>query len=143
MALRDTEGLVRELARDLEPVRRIPRLRVVAVFLALAALGLAGVAVALLGLRPDVRAGTAHAPYLGIVAGLGLFSVAGLAAALGASVPGREALARSGLVALAAALAVWMAAFAVQLGAGAQLGPLDGSWLATSVRRPVACALAS
>ena len=134
MGVRKTERLVRELARDLAAVRRIPRLRVVALVLTAGALCLAALVVAALGLRPDVRAGTASASYLGIVAGLGLFSLGGLAAALGASVPGRELLARVGLAALAAALAIWMAALFAQLGGGARLGPLDGAWLRTSAR---------
>ena len=134
MGERKTEQLVLELARELIPVRRIPRLRVVALVLSVGALCLAALVVAVLGLRPDVRTGTASASYLGIVAGLGLFSLGGLAAALGASVPGREALTRAGLAALVASLAVWMAAGAAQLGGGARLGPLDGAWLGTSAR---------
>jgi hypothetical protein len=134
VGVRESERLVRELARDLVPVRRIPRLRVVALLLAAGALCLSALVVSVLGLRPDVRAGTASASYLGIVAGLGLFSLGGLVAALGASVPGRAALVRAGLAALAAAVALWMAALVAQLGGGARLGPLDSAWLGTSAR---------
>jgi hypothetical protein len=96
------EDLIRELARDLDPVRPIPRIRtvvagVIALWLAVAALGLT-----VLGLRPDLAGATIGAPGVAAVfAGLGLAGLGGLVAALAMGVPGRELLAR---VALAVAI---------------------------------------
>jgi hypothetical protein len=96
------EALIRELARDLEPVQPIPRIRtvmagVIALWFAAAAIGFA-----VLGLRPDLGEAMIGVRGVAIVfAGLGLAGLGGVVAALGMGVPGREALAR---VALALAI---------------------------------------
>ena len=96
------EELIRELARDLDPVRPIPRIRtvtagVVALWFAVAALGLAA-----LGLRPDLSEAIIETRGVAVVfAGLGLVGLGGVVAALALGVPGRESLARG-----AAALAI-------------------------------------
>jgi hypothetical protein len=104
-----SEDRIRELARQLTPVRPIPPLRAVLA----AALGLGGVAVVahwLLGgpgPRP-VGAVVWGLPYLATLAGLALLTVGALVAALASAVPGREAAIRLGSVAaiFGAALAV-------------------------------------
>jgi hypothetical protein len=93
-----SEALIRELARDLDPVRPIPRIRtvvtgVIALWLAAAAIGLTA-----LGLRPDL--GDALFGVRGVAAvfaGLGLAGLGGVVAALAMGVPGRELLARAAL----------------------------------------------
>lgn len=106
-----TNELIRELARGLRPVRRIPPLgRIAAIVAGLAgALVVAHVGYALASGSPLVK------PDFGPVDGETLVAHALLAAgalafALGASVPGREPLARVGAIALgvAAAAVVWI-----------------------------------
>ncbi len=125
----DTEKLVGALARDLMPVQRIPPLRRVALGKGLLALSLAAAAVGVLGLRPDVRALAFGASYAGIIAGLWLFALGGLLAALGASVPGRQSVSHQGLAAMALALALWLGSGLAMLRQGAPIGPLDAAWL--------------
>jgi hypothetical protein len=92
------EDLIRELARDLDPVRPIPRIRtvtagVVALWFAMAALGLAA-----LGLRPDLAEATIGTRGVAVVfAGLGLAGLGGVVAALAMGAPGREVLARAAI----------------------------------------------
>ncbi|MCP3985038.1 MAG: DUF1109 domain-containing protein [bacterium] len=95
-----SEDLIRELARELEPVQPLPPLRfVVGGLLGLWAL-VAAVGVAVLGSRPDLaqawlgRGGVAF-----VFGGLGLAGVAGLAASVALGVPGRERLVRLALLA--------------------------------------------
>ncbi|MDX1650385.1 MAG: NrsF family protein [Myxococcota bacterium] len=102
-----TDELIRELARDLEPVRPIPPVRRVALGV-LALWGLVATAgVALRGFRPDfgerllMEMGAG-----GVFAGLATAGVCGVVAALAAAVPGRERLARGALLAGAAGLGV-------------------------------------
>jgi hypothetical protein len=105
------EELIRELARDLDPVRPIPRIRtvmagVIGLWLAVAAIGLT-----VLGLRPDLAEATIGARGVAAVfAGLGLAGLGGVVAALAMGVPGREVLARA---ALAVAILGMVAAAAV------------------------------
>jgi hypothetical protein len=105
------EELIRELVRDLGPVRRIPRIRtvmagVIGLWLAVAAIGLT-----VLGLRPDLAEATIGARGVAAVfAGLGLAGLGGVVAALAMGVPGREVLARA---ALAVAILGMVAAAAV------------------------------
>jgi hypothetical protein len=91
-----TERVVGRLTASLEPVRRIPRLRSVAVMaLAVAAL-IGALAVGVRGLRADVRALEMTMPWLAVLVGLSLLGVGALVAALGSSVPGREGTTRAG-----------------------------------------------
>jgi hypothetical protein len=90
--------LIRELARDLDPVQSIPRIRtvttgVIGLWFAAAAIGLT-----LLGLRPDLADAMIGARGVAAVfAGLGLAGLGGVVAALAMGVPGREVLARAAL----------------------------------------------
>ena len=92
------EDLIRDLARDLDPVHPIPRIRnviagVVALWLLIAAMGLT-----VLGLRPDMAEAVIGARGVAVVfAGLGLAGLGGVVAALAMGVPGREILARGAL----------------------------------------------
>ena len=101
-----SENLVAELVERLEPVRPILRLRTVAG----AALGLGAVmssiVFAIRGLRPDLMMGTLEPAVL--LVGLGLTGVAcgGIVASIAAAIPGREGIARTGLGALVAGLAL-------------------------------------
>jgi hypothetical protein len=99
------ELLIRELAQGLTPVRPVPRLRWVA--LAVVGLWVATSLVAAAWLGFELRTeGTLRAGLLAIYAGLGGSGVAGVVAALAASIPGREALCRNALGAAAGALAL-------------------------------------
>jgi hypothetical protein len=101
-----SENLVGDLVRELEPVRPIPKLRTVAG----AALGIgvlvSGLVFAVRGLRPDLMMGALQP--VAILIGLGLTAVAcgGIVASIGAGVPGRENVARTGLLALVSGLAL-------------------------------------
>jgi len=92
------EDLIRALARDLDPVHLIPRIRtvmagVIALWFAVAAIG-----ISLLGLRPDLAEATIGVRGVALVfAGLGLAGLGGVLAALATGVPGREVLARGAL----------------------------------------------
>jgi hypothetical protein len=101
-----SEALIRELARDLRPVRPIPPVhRVVAgllgVWLAVAAVG-----VALLGWKADLGALLAQRAVLSVSLGLVAAGLGGLVAAVALGVPGRERLARGALLCGGAGLAV-------------------------------------
>ncbi len=101
-----SDNLVSELVQSLEPVRPIPRLRTVAA----AALGLgaivSGIVIAIRGVRPDLLMGSLEPTAL--LVGLGLTAVAcgGICSSIGAAVPGRDGVARSGLVAVFVGLAL-------------------------------------
>ena len=124
-----TEHVIRDLVRDLQPVRPIPRLRAVI----LGGLGLFAAAVAVhaaLGARPQVEPVLAN-PAMGLVLiGLALTAAGATAAGLASAVPGREAVVRSGrpVAATGVALAIGAAAWAVlATGAGAPRAPLSAS----------------
>jgi hypothetical protein len=99
MTARSAEERLRELVRELEPVRPIPPLR------ALAVLALALWALALLGdrwagaphLRPASDAAWSQAAFLAQLAGLGAAAVGFSFAALASAIPGREGALRLGL----------------------------------------------
>lgn len=97
MTARTAEEQIRELARDLAPVRPIPPLR--AALAAAVALALVSLAAHWLlggpGLRPGGTA-VSSLPYLATLAGLALVAFGALGGALAAAVPGREAAARLG-----------------------------------------------
>jgi hypothetical protein len=129
----ETEGFAAALARDLAPVRRLPRLRVVGAGVVLWALSIAAVVVLYLGPRAEVQQLRMSWPFLGIVCGLVIFAFGGLLTALGASVPGRQAVARMGTGAIAVSLLVLLAACAGMLLQGAPVGPVGESWLGGSL----------
>ncbi len=122
----ETRDYAAALARHLEPVRRIPPLRWVAAALSLLALFVAGLATALLGLRGDAMP---DLPFVGVVAGLLVFGVGGLVSALGASIPGREALSRVGLAGVALAAVLWSAALLAAPVGDVGIGPFDSAWV--------------
>ncbi len=98
MSGRTAEEQIRELARDLAPVRPIPSLR--SVLGVAVALGLAAPFAAhwLVG-GPGLRAGdgsVSSVPYLATFAGLALMAFGALGAALAVAVPGREVATRLG-----------------------------------------------
>ncbi len=97
MTARTAEEKIRELARDLAPVRPIPPLR--SALAAAVALGLVALAAQWLLGGPGLRAGGAVAsslPYLATLAGLALVAFGAIGAALAGAVPGREVSARLG-----------------------------------------------
>lgn len=101
-----TEPLVTELVEGLEPVRPLPRLRSVAgLALVLGAVASAGV-MAVRGVRPDLAV-VALNPAMGLLAiGLAAVALGGIATSLGAATPGRERVARVGLMALLAGFTI-------------------------------------
>ena len=92
------EDLIRELARDLDPVDPIPRIRTVVAGVAALWFAMAGIGLTVLGLRPDLVEATLQVRGVAVVfVGLGLAGAGGVIAALAMGVPGREVLARSAL----------------------------------------------
>lgn len=137
----DTRDLIGALADDLTPVRPIASLRAVGMAIVVAWLAVAGVGVAVLGLRPDWIDVFLMPSGIAVIFGsLGLAGLGGIVAALATAVPGREALARVGLgvgllgLALSAGLASMMVA---------QHPPAQWSGLGSSELRclAVACAI--
>jgi hypothetical protein len=93
------EELIRELARDLDPVRPIPRIRTVTAGVVVLWLAVAAIGLGVLGMRPDLAHAMIGVPGVAIVfTGLGLAGLGGVIAALALGVPGRERLARVALV---------------------------------------------
>ena len=130
--MRSTEQLVGELIQNLEPVRPIPRLRAAgAGALALGAISSA-VVISLRGIRPDLVAGTVGPSVALIAIGLTVVALGGIAASMGAAVPGRERVARVGIGTLFAGLAVAAGA------AGWGLVSMGGTGLETVGRSPSA-----
>jgi hypothetical protein len=126
--------LIGDLATGLEPVRRIPALRTVAGLTLLLTAAVAVVALAVLGLRPDVRAFEVPLLRLLMLAGLGAMGLGALGACLGSSVPGREAVTRAGLVLVVlGALAAGGSGAILLVSAGAR-GALDGLFLLAGAR---------
>jgi hypothetical protein len=122
-----------ELAAAAEPVRRVPRLRVVASAAILAALSCVAVAVAVTGVRADVAHGAMSLPYLVVLLGLGVFALGGLLAALGASIPGRERVWRAGAIALGLSVVLWLVGGLGLLAGGLATGPVNRAWLDMSL----------
>jgi hypothetical protein len=92
------EDLIRELARDLDPVQPIPRIRTVMAGVTALWFAVAGIGLTVLGLRPDLAEATIGVRGVAAVfAGLGLAGFGGVAAALAMGVPGREVLVRGAL----------------------------------------------
>lgn len=108
----ETRALTERLSRDLEPVRRIPRLRtVLAGVVALAGLAAAWALQHSGGLRSDLVAITSQHPGFAVIGlGLAAMGLGGLVSAVAASVPGREALARFGAVLLVGGAGVGLVA---------------------------------
>ncbi len=108
MTRRLTDELVADLARDLEPVRPVARLRVVSA----AALALWGVAVVLAwfldGHAPEPEAWPWQ-HFVGL-AGLGVAGLGGIVASLANAVPGREPTAKVGLYAMGLGVSAALAA---------------------------------
>lgn len=102
-----TEDLVRDLSRDLEPVRPIPRLRMVVLGVLVLWLLVALAATLLRGFEEELLAGAGlmSAPVV-IFAGLTVAGLAGIVAAVGAGVPGRERMVRGALLVALAGMAI-------------------------------------
>lgn len=143
-----TRRLIDALAQDLVPVRPIPPLR--AGVAAVLGVGLAGALVLVLrtGMRPELTAAFASAPFASVGVGLLLAALGGVVAALAASVPGREREARAGTaiaalgVLLAAGGAALLLALRGALGAGAWPGPVPISGHLGCLARALALGLA-
>jgi len=121
MTERSTQDLIQELAADLRPVRRLPRLRVAAAGV-LAAWLLGVVASVSLG-GPALSLGVGDAASLVILAGLLIAGVAGPCAALAAAIPGRDAVVRRAGALLVAGLVLAVGgALALLLRAGVGTG---------------------
>ena len=99
------ELLIQRLAQSLTPVRPVPRLRWITLAVVSLSVGASGVASVWLGFELRTE-GTLRTGLFAIYAGLGLSGVAGVVAALSASIPGREGLSRNALFAATGALAL-------------------------------------
>ena len=106
MSDQSANDLIHALADDLEPVRPIPRLRTLLAGLAATWVVVAGIAIAVKGLRDDWLE-LALTPFGtgGLFLGLGVLGVGGLVAAIALSIPGREAAAKLGVGAALVGLA--------------------------------------
>jgi hypothetical protein len=139
---RATEQLIAQLAHELEPVRRLPPLRRVA----LAWLGVwaAGIALSWLlggaGLRLTDPGGLGDPIFAAIFAALGLAAAGGGVAVVARAVPGRERLARAGLAALGLGCAG--AVGAAGLGGLGRPGPISPALALTCTAHAVGFALA-
>jgi hypothetical protein len=130
-----TDRLIARLAADLEPTARVPRLRWVALGVLLMGGAMVGLTIALTGLRADVRVLSVAPDYATLLAALLLIAAGGLASALGASIPGRQAVARLGVGALLGGVAaLGGAAVGLLLGGGAPLGGLTWASLSAGLR---------
>jgi len=99
--------LIRELARDLEPVRPIAPLRRALAGVVLVWAAAAAAAIAAAGVQPQLFAGLYAAPGVAaVLTGLAVAGLGGLVASLALAVPGREDVAQGGLAIGAAGLAV-------------------------------------
>ncbi len=86
-----TDELVRQLTRELRPVRRLPRLRTVLLGTGIAGLVALALVVLVRGVDPARVAGRLGDPvFTGVLLGLLVLGPAAAVAALAASVPGRE-----------------------------------------------------
>ena len=119
MTARSAEEQIRELARDLAPVRRIPPLGAAAA--AAVALCLVGLAAEWLLVGSEVRPGSEwRLAYAATLAGILLVALGALLAALAAAIPGREATVRLGTAAAAVGLALTTGGGLVGLVQGAE-----------------------
>lgn len=103
MSRPSTESLLTELARELRPVRPIPRLGVAALAVLAAWAVAVGLSWGLGGVRPRLAepGGLADPVFASIFAALGIAALGGVIGGLARAVPGRESLARVGMAALA------------------------------------------
>jgi hypothetical protein len=121
-----TSRLIEQLARDLEPVRRVPRLQ--HGVLAVGSLAAVSGALALIlgGFRADLPRLVAQSlPYNVLLASLALVGASGVLAVLAASIPGREVLARASLSVAVAALLTALGSAVAQLGLAASPLPAE------------------
>lgn len=115
MSERSTETLLQELARDLRPVRTVPRLRAAALA-TVGAWGLVAAAhAALEGRLPPLPGPWQDATSLGVLAGLVLAASGGVTAALAGAIPGRERPERLGAATLVLGLGFALASAAIAL----------------------------
>ncbi len=126
MPQQDNSQLITDLARDLEPVRRIGRVRDgLRIALLLAAI-VAAVAIFIRGLHPDLRVVLAeHSGFQAILAGLSLIAVGAVVAAIAASVPGRESLTRI-------SLALGLVGVLIAMGVGSAVLLGESSWVSAT-----------
>jgi hypothetical protein len=95
--MRSTEQLAGDLVAALEPVRLIPRLRAVAGMALVLGVVSSAVVMGLRGVRSDLAMGIFPPCIVLMAVGLTLVALGGIAASLGAGVPGRERVTRLGL----------------------------------------------
>jgi hypothetical protein len=95
--MRTAEQIVGDLVEALEPVRFIPRLRTVAAVALVLGAASSAVVFGFRGLRADLAEAVVSPSLVLVAIGLTGIALGGIAASLGAGVPGREAVLRSGL----------------------------------------------
>lgn len=130
---RSARSLISELSRDLEPVRRIPRIGHVAAVAMALLLGTALLALVAWGVNETFRGMHAAARHWIAMGGLALFGAGGAGAALGSSVPGRDRLVRGSVATML--LGVFLALvsctlFLARISAGE---PAGSAWSALSL----------
>lgn len=135
MSRRDTEALLRDLARDLSPVRTLPRLRTAAaVVLALAGIGASWAVQRTGGLRADLASTMRNdLVFAAIAGGLALLALGLTVGAAALAVPGRSGAARRAL-----GVAATGAALAFLLGPASIVAVHDAHWHGPS-RLDVGC----
>ncbi len=143
MSSTSSERLVEELARDLEPVRRVPPLRrTTAIVLGVGAVaGVVGLAVT--GANAELGEAVRRYPsLLAITAGLLLVAVGGTVAALAGAVPGRESEARAAfwVTVVGAAVALGVGGLLAFTGPEASIGaaPIGAAGMCASIATMIA-----
>lgn len=122
-----TSQLVAELVADLRPVRRIPRLRAMALGVLGPGLLILVALAALRGLRHAVVPLAGDAAWLAAIAGLLILAIGALAAAVASTTPGRERVIWGGLAAATFGVFVSLAAAGALFWAGSaahETGPV-------------------
>lgn len=124
----ELERVIAGLAARLEPVRPIARFRTVTLWvLLLVAAGSIGL-LALHGVRSDVVAAELSVGFVAVLGGLALMAFGGLLATLGASVPGRETVARAGGLGLLAGLVLAAGSGFTLFAQASSVGPISADW---------------
>lgn len=131
MSQEQTQRLIAQLANDLTPVRRVPRLRSVASGVLVVSAGVFAYAVSLSGVRADWwQLATSDASYAAVLVGLVVCGIGATLAALAGALPGREVVFQRSGIAAGLGLAAAVVVGALSLGAQVDLGgSLSDDWI--------------
>lgn len=131
MTEEQTQRLIAQLANDLTPVRRVPRLRSVASAVLAVSFAVLAYSVSRGGVREDCwQLVTGNANFAAVLLGLAICGIGATLAALAGALPGREAVFRRGGIAAGLGLALAVVAGAFTLATQASVaGSLRDDWM--------------